>query len=389
MHDDMDTSLSAVPRLRLTRPQSRTDTYTPVAGPSRLSPNMNPYEEEQDEEATPRVPTASIAPDPSQPSNGSPGSDRGSSRLRALLARVPNTNPTTPPRATSSRVIDVTTPSEPDSDLDPPYSTTATPSFARESLRVLFSRALREPGNTPRRESPRHNSLDESEVETTPREETFAWEASGKDIRRDLSDEEAERLANTSKQSDETLRLSPAAATYDALRERLVRSRTVFPSPPPAQMVTEMSMPPTDTETNTTEANEREEVPLPAATPMRTLQMSDLEADTNLLDGDTEMQKELGAVGSSDNEMSVPARPPSFPPPRPKTFTSPARSASWESHSKSHHAHGIPLTRPTVEIPPLRRLSHGGDEQIVNVVGTILKRSHLRQQASKAFFSAA
>jgi hypothetical protein len=82
--------------------------------------------------------------------------------------------------------------SEPDSDFDPPRSSLAnTPSIARESLKDLFSRALRDPGDTPEKNRRRRNSIDISEVDFSPRVDRER--AKNKGQRRSLSDEEADK----------------------------------------------------------------------------------------------------------------------------------------------------------------------------------------------------
>ncbi|KAH7907744.1 hypothetical protein BJ138DRAFT_1014032 [Hygrophoropsis aurantiaca] len=127
-------------------------------------------------------------------------------RLRALLARVPHSPPQprqqpVPPPASDADIGY-------DSDFDPPRSSTGSvsgsvapsSSIARESLKDLFSHALREPGDTPRknlkgkdREStgrPRRNSIDTSAVDITPILDRERAKHKGK--RRSLSDEEVE-----------------------------------------------------------------------------------------------------------------------------------------------------------------------------------------------------
>lgn len=195
---DMDASLpSTVPRLRISRfsPRSQYDTLTPVAGPSHNSDSLHADDDDEDAESTPRMSTSAI-PDRRSPRTGTtPGLpvDTPAERLRNLLARVPNTPDSVTPHA---RPPMLPANSEPDSDFEPPYSTAATPSIARESLKELFSRALREPGNTPRKGKQRRNSIDASEVESSPRVEEerakYRWK------RRSLSDEEAEKSSEYS-----------------------------------------------------------------------------------------------------------------------------------------------------------------------------------------------
>jgi len=201
---DMEASLlRPPPRLRISRHPPDT-VSTPVAGPSRLSPQMNTHEnneDDEDAESTPRMPSASMDVEKTSPHTAASTplpADTPAARLRALLARFPNTSTT--PHASSSRLPEPATPSEPDSDLDPPYSTLATPSIARESLKELFSHALRDPGNTPQKGRARRNSIGTGEVGPSPRIERVEKErAKNKGKRRSMSDEEADHLSSASK----------------------------------------------------------------------------------------------------------------------------------------------------------------------------------------------
>ncbi|OJT12743.1 hypothetical protein TRAPUB_10691 [Trametes pubescens] len=274
----MDASLpSTVPRLRLSRfsPQSHHDTLTPVAGPSHNSDFLHADDDEEDAESTPRMSTSAI-PDRQSPRAGTtPGLpvDTPAARLRALLARVPNTPDSATPHA---RPPVLPANSEPNSDFEPPYSTAATPSIARESLKELFSRALREPGNTPRKGKQRRNSIDASEVESSPRVEEerakYRWK------RRSLSDEEAEK-SKLVEPSERSFRSSSAASAFDALRQRLDGSTSVMPSLPPEQMMMDMSMPPPNSSMDTAmpqviPGDILGTPPYATSTPMRTFQMS-------------------------------------------------------------------------------------------------------------------
>ncbi|KAH9924913.1 uncharacterized protein B0H18DRAFT_857175, partial [Fomitopsis serialis] len=280
----MDTSPNLpIPRLRLTRhsPPSRADTLnTPTAGPPRTSPEnlrAQMYDEE-DADATPRMPAARIADSPQATIAPGLPLDTPAARLRMALARVPNNN-TSPPRASTSRIPEPRTPSEPDSDLDPPYSITATPSIARESLRELFSSALRPVGNTPQKSKgrARRNSVGPaSEVDPSPRIERVERERAGnKGKRKSMSDEEADR-----ERSEESTQSSHSrAARWTALNAVLsdTHSSTLPPTPPPERMVTDMTMPPSDTSQDTATLLREDNRPEYEATPphaMRTMHMS-------------------------------------------------------------------------------------------------------------------
>jgi hypothetical protein len=73
-----------------------------------------------------------------------------------------------------------------------PQSGPATPSVARESLKDIFSRALRD---TPQKGRHRRNSIDISEVEASPRVEKERAKNKGK--RKSLSDEEPDKPSST------------------------------------------------------------------------------------------------------------------------------------------------------------------------------------------------
>ena len=200
--DADDGSSLPVPRLRLSRhhsPNAYSDDNTPVAGPSRLSPNalfiptFNSREDDEDTQSTPRMTVGgSILRDMDPPSfqPSSPG-DTPAARLRAVLARVPTTH-AGPSKLSKPRSPEPGTPSEFDSDFDVPNSMSVAPSFAQESLKELFSRALRD---TPQKGRRRRNSIDTSEVEQSPRIDRVARErATGKAKRKSLSDDELEKF---------------------------------------------------------------------------------------------------------------------------------------------------------------------------------------------------
>ena len=185
----------SVPRLRLPRhsPQYRDQALTPIAGPSQNTDFLHTDDDDDDADSTPRMATSAI-PDRSSPRSASLAGlpSDPTSRLRALLARVPNSPNGATPHASASRPMSFPSGSEPDSDFEPPQTSVTTSSIARESLKELFSHALREPGNTPRKPSrPRRNSIDGSEVEASPLvdEERVRHKAK----RRVYSDEEADK----------------------------------------------------------------------------------------------------------------------------------------------------------------------------------------------------
>ena len=192
---DMDASPPlSIPRLRLPRysPQYNDQALTPVAGPSH---NPDFLHTDDDAESTPRMSTSVIMDKQSPRTTTSPGlpADNPTARLRALLARIPNSPDGATPYASSSRLpFALPSTSEPESDFEPPQSIATTSSIARESLKELFSHALRDPGNTPRKVGrPRRNSINASEVETSMNVEVERAKYKAK--RLSLSDEEAEK----------------------------------------------------------------------------------------------------------------------------------------------------------------------------------------------------
>ena len=189
----MDTLLQ-VPRLRITRhsqlslsPLDDDFSRTPTAGPSRLIPH-----DSEDTEDTPRIPVTS-----SLPSIYAAVDDTPAARLRALLAQVPNTSSAS--RTQLLHEPPPPLPSDRDSDFDPPpkWANSSTTSSARENLRSLFTHALREPGDTPRKNT-RRNSIDSSEVEDSPRIDRVIQERSrNKGKRMSFSDEELETSSSS------------------------------------------------------------------------------------------------------------------------------------------------------------------------------------------------
>ncbi len=188
---DFSPSLPSLPRLRVTRhsqlsPLDDDLSRTPTAGPSRL--HALQHDESEDTDATPRLTVSS-----SLPSVYAVTEDTPAARLRALLAQVPNTS-----SASRTQLLHEPSPSPSDreSDFEPPprwANSSINSSSARESLRSLFTHALREPGDTPRKDV-RRNSIDLSEVEDTPRSGRVLEErARNKGKRMSFSDEELDK----------------------------------------------------------------------------------------------------------------------------------------------------------------------------------------------------
>ena len=138
-----------------------------------------------DEQNTPKItmtPTATRADNPA-------------AVLRALLSRLP----AHPPSSTTSNAFSVqdNTEQERESDFDTVSESNVAPSIAQESLKHIFSNALRDPGNTPQKAQRKRNGIDSSEVEGSPRVEKERAKNKGK--RRRVTDDEVEN-ANTSRE---------------------------------------------------------------------------------------------------------------------------------------------------------------------------------------------
>lgn len=208
----MDTSSATpqpLPRLRVSRasPSGRLDNNntsvsSSQAGPSRLtdftqlvdlnlsdiraSHNYTDEDEAEDQHPTPRMNSAT----PLAASSTTSGASLAG-RLRELIHLVPNgsgSQGTPTPRRPPS-------PTFHESDFE--GESTAGHSRARESLRDIFSKALREPGDTPRKGVQRRNS-DSSigEIEPNPASSTKWSDIKGK--QKSLSDEESDNPASAS-----------------------------------------------------------------------------------------------------------------------------------------------------------------------------------------------
>ncbi|KAH9180315.1 hypothetical protein EDB89DRAFT_2119248 [Lactarius sanguifluus] len=175
--------MDTVPRLRITRHSLDDDlSRTPTAGPSRHAL----HGDNEDTDSTPRLPSIYAVEE-----------DTPAARLRALLAKVPNT-----PSASRTQLLHEPPPplpSDRDSDFDPPpkWANSSTTSSARENLKSLFTHALRDPGDTPCKDA-RRNSIDSSEVEDSPRIDRVIQERStNKGKRTSFSDKESETSKGT------------------------------------------------------------------------------------------------------------------------------------------------------------------------------------------------
>ncbi|KAJ7755726.1 hypothetical protein DFH07DRAFT_488949 [Mycena maculata] len=314
-----------VPRLRLSRQPLAMVADRPEEshpGPSR--PRDPPVVEANGDDD--HRPTPKAHPN----SNASPPVE-AAARLRALLSR------TNQPKSPVARPV---SPSEVESDFDPPRFSPTTPSVVKESLKDIFSRALRDPGDTPVKSRPRRNSIDTSEVEASPR---VRERAKNKGKRKSLSDEEAEKPSRSSQRSEASF-WSSQAATFDILRERLTNSRTplrneVAPTPLYDNSSAEDT---TDTTGFLKDLNlSRATPPAATSTPLHSMEMStDSKYQTNLMDRDSEMQHMMKDLDSFEGD-SGPSRPVSFPPSRGKPGPRPGSSHAHTSHRMSYNG-----TRP-------------------------------------------
>jgi serine/arginine repetitive matrix protein 2 len=245
--DSKDGLSLSIPRLRLARhssPSAYLDDRTPVAGPSRISPRslsiptFNGDDDDGSSQSTPRLPFAprSLINDQSAPSflPSSPG-ETPAARLRAVLARLPASHDGSSQRLQPTARYPGT-PSDIDSDFDVPNSMSVAPSFAQESLKELFSRALLD---TPQK-GRRRNSFDSSVADISPRKERVARErVKGKGKRQSLSDDDLEVLSTLHSESQDhtpdfattTSPKTSPAATYHSLRERLNNSQVRISDP--------------------------------------------------------------------------------------------------------------------------------------------------------------
>ncbi|KAF8626843.1 hypothetical protein AX15_004672 [Amanita polypyramis BW_CC] len=296
-------------------------------------------------------------PTPKLSANVALAAETPAARLRALLSRVPSSKPIhtlVPPPSSlpSSSRSDLV-----DSDVDAPdeyqrpppanhLSATTSFSFARESIRDIFMRARREPGDTPQKDNtskPRRSSFDE--LDSFPERTRDRSKRSGK--RKSLSDEELESLPSDLRQSERPFASGSQTVSIDNLRERLLmESQTQLQDeyPPslyeqtPSSLNISHATPPAATSTPHAfprkATNSRAESHLPSQLDSKMIQ-------SNLLDVDSEMQRAIENVesdGDYDNELNNVPFPPGAPPHVAEPPT-PLPSSSMPGRSR------IPLTR--------------------------------------------
>ncbi|KAF9467287.1 hypothetical protein BDZ94DRAFT_1156163 [Collybia nuda] len=287
--DNPSPAVLPIPRLRLSRNAHLYETSG--AGPSRsrfqdhlLSTPVDFNHNSEDNSDDDQLPTPRITSTIMLGSAETPAE-----RLRAVLARVP-----TSAKSTHMPHSPVRTPSILDSDFEPPDGYPATPTIARESLKAIFSRAVRDPGDTPQKERDklkRRNSIDASEVEASPR---VSERTKNKGKRRSLSDEDVEKPT----QSEASFR-SSQAATFDTLRERLTNSHT--------QIKDQQTVPDYfshDTTTILRNIHTSHSPPAATSAPQESLRMSansQFQFESNLLEQDSEMQRVIEGFDSYED----------------------------------------------------------------------------------------
>ena len=175
----VSTNAPVFPRLRLNRTKN-------VSNHSE-SPQIPASPPSEDTQSTPRVVAPPTFPPVPNFTMATP-LDTTAARLRTLLSNSPND-------WSASRQRDPSF-SEPDSDFDPPHGNSTTASHHHESLRKLFTRALRD--DTPQKPRvARRNSIDLSEVDSaSPRVLRGNNQPARPRQRKSVSDEELEKASS-------------------------------------------------------------------------------------------------------------------------------------------------------------------------------------------------
>ncbi|KAI9569718.1 hypothetical protein HD554DRAFT_2090293 [Boletus coccyginus] len=279
------------PRLRLFR-RSPSPSNTDVTTPQPPRSLFTSTHDEDDQLPTPRMLPVPIA-DTAHPLPAH--AETPAARLRALLAREQRSpgQTTTPHPPPSS-----------EADSEPARFGSSTSSVTRESLKDIFSRALREPGDTPQKGRLRRNSFDGSSMEITP--VVGGDRRQRKAARRSLSDEEAEK-PRSNRQADPSFRPS-TALTFDTLRARLMSPRSQLVDQNPPEVLFDHTSTSTSNPQHPPRASTSARVvpPVSSLTPHPSFQMSSqLAFQSNLLEQDSEMQRAMGDVLISENEAST------------------------------------------------------------------------------------
>lgn len=251
----MDPAATPIPRLRISRNSipnvynSLSTTAGSTAGPSRLpdiSIETDDDDQQQDNDhhnaqnATPKLLFSSTR------GSGSMGDKSIADRLREIIQaeHTPSQSKPEPPPATTS---------EHESDFETPRFSASTRGMAHASLKSIFSHAIREPGNTPKKGKARRNSLESSEAENIPR---VSKQEKLRSQRKSVSDEESthqggiilnippfprtDQCTDTYQRS-ETSQVSSQAATFDSLRARLEPRTPIMSQGPPTHIFSRRS----------------------------------------------------------------------------------------------------------------------------------------------------
>ncbi|KAF8160953.1 hypothetical protein B0H34DRAFT_673022 [Crassisporium funariophilum] len=301
------------PRLRMSRHSPvHYDRNSPVAstsdaGPSRLSDfsrligmNLKDTELSDDLYLASEQDNMSKVSAPSTSSR----SENPAAVLRALLSRLP-AHPPSPTQAQDPSLI-YASERESDYDMSESEPMQGAPSIAQESLKDIFSKALRDPGDTPQKNGRRRNSIDTSEVEASPR--VAKERANNKGKRRSLSDDEVEKTEYPGR-TETRSKIVSQPITMEFLRER-------FSSTPNSRASVKSGKSPSsssnhdssnDTATILRDLNSSQATP-PAATstPQQSLRMStnsQFQFQSNLLDQDMEMQHAVEGVDSFEENF--------------------------------------------------------------------------------------
>ncbi|KAJ3872715.1 hypothetical protein F5051DRAFT_338872 [Lentinula edodes] len=286
------TAIPIIPRLRVSRHQQSTvydysgSVNLSEAGPSRLpnstdflEPNLHAEntddDEQEQEQDTPKLPSSSALPtDSSSPYP----EDTPAARLKAVLERTSaRSRPPPAPIPSSGSTTDL------ESEFDLPTIGSSQPSLARENLNSLFSHALREPGDTPQKsfkgKMRRRNSIDTSEVESSPRVAKVKNDRSAVEgKRRSLSDDE---LSSSNSALDRTF---PAFLRPDTGEYR--------------SLLADESL---DTVKFLKDLDDIQSTP-PVVTPQHSLKMSvNSQFQSNLMDQDSEMQQAMRDLDSYEH----------------------------------------------------------------------------------------
>ncbi|KIM45128.1 hypothetical protein M413DRAFT_331464 [Hebeloma cylindrosporum] len=295
------------PRLRMTRAPLYYDRNSQIAstshtgGPSRLTEFSQLVDVDLNDMELPGSSDPSNHSNLSTPSTAT-RSEKPAAVLRALLSRLPADHRSLTP----SQSLPQQYPSERESDYETSEPANATPSMAQESLKDIFFKARRDPGNTPQKIRARRNSVSTSEVDASFSVEEERPDSKGK--RRSVSDDEAEHLDKSFNRRTTRFKPSPQPVTMEFLRERFSDSQISH--------MPENSSPSIHNSSNVTatlwrDLNSSHATP-PAATstPQQSLRMSiNSQFQSNLLDHDTEMRhaiEDLDFNGESTNPSISP-----------------------------------------------------------------------------------